>query len=118
MAGAPATAQADVKVEKADKGMTVAEIYAKKDDLNGKTVLLRARVVKYNAMIMGKNWLHIQDGTGAEGSHDLTVTTVQTAKVGDQVLVEGKVKLDVDLGAGYHYDLLLEEAKVTVEDVS
>ena len=109
------TAPADVKVEKAEKGLTVAEIFAQKDSLAGKTVVLRARVVKYSEAIMGKNWLHLQDGTGEQGSHDLTVTTQDRTQVGDQVLVEGKVTLDVNLGSGYHYELLLEEAKISVE---
>jgi hypothetical protein len=96
-------------------GKTVAQIYAESAALSGKTVKLRGKVVKYNANIMGKNWLHIQDGTGTAGSNDLLATSTGTAKVGDIVLVEGKVTLDKDFGAGYKYKLLLEEAKVTVE---
>jgi hypothetical protein len=115
VAGSAPTVPAEVKVEKAEKGLTVAEIYAQKDSLAGKSVILRARVVKYSEAIMGKNWLHLQDGSGEQGSHDLTVTTQDRTQVGDQVLVEGKVTLDVNLGSGYHYDLLLEEAKVSVE---
>ena len=64
---------------------------------------------------MGKNWVHIQDGTGSGDSKDLLVTTTGQAKRGDTVLVEGKVALDKDFGAGYKYNLLVEEAKVTVE---
>jgi hypothetical protein len=64
---------------------------------------------------MDRNFLHVQDGTGDQKTNDLTVTSKQTAKVGDQVLVKGKVLLNKDFGAGYAYPLLLEEASVTVK---
>jgi hypothetical protein len=102
-------------IKPAAGGKTVAQIYAESAALSGKTVKLRGRVVKYNANILGKNWVHVVDGTGAAGSNDLLVTSTGTAKLGDTVLVEGKVTLDKDFGAGYKYKLLLEEAKVTVE---
>jgi len=96
-------------------GKTVAEIYAAKKKLAGKSVAVRGKVVKYNASIMGKNWLHVQDGTGTPGSDDLMVTSATTAKVGDTVLVTGTVTLDKDFGAGYKYDVILDNAKVVVE---
>jgi hypothetical protein len=64
---------------------------------------------------MGKNWLHLQDGSGSEGTNDLTVTTTATAEVGDLVLVNGKVSVDRDFGYGYTYEVLLEDAEITVE---
>jgi hypothetical protein len=99
----------------AKDGKTVAEIYAASAQLGGKSVKVRGKVVKYNANILGKNWLHIQDGTGSAGSNDLLVTTTGEAKRGDTVLIDGKVALNKDFGAGYKYGLLVEEAKVLVE---
>jgi hypothetical protein len=99
----------------AKDGKTIAEIYAASAKLEGKSVKLRGKVVKYNANILGKNWLHIQDGTGSPGSNDLLVTTTGPSKIGDTVLVEGKVATNKDFGGGYKYSLLIEEAKVTVE---
>lgn len=64
---------------------------------------------------MGKNWLHLQDGSGVEGTNDLTVTTTTTVKVGDVVLVNGVVSVDRDFGYGYSYDVIIEDAEVTVE---
>ena len=72
-------------------------------------------MVKYNPMILGKNWLHIRDGTGSEGSNDLVLTTATEAKVGDTVLVSGKVATEKDLGAGYKFAVLVEDATVVVE---
>ncbi len=102
-------------IKKAPDGKTIAEIYSGKTQLKGKQVKVRGKVVKYNPEVMGKNWLHIQDGTGETDSKDLTITTSSKAKVGDTVLVTGKVALNRDFGSGYHYDLMLEDAKVKVE---
>jgi hypothetical protein len=102
-------------ITKAKGGQTVQEIFAGKQKLAGKEVIVRGKVVKYNAQIMGKNWLHIQDGTGTEGSNDLTVTSSTPAKLGDVVLVTGKLSTDKDFGAGYKFAVILDEAKVVVE---
>src|SRR6185295_12810347 len=103
------------KIVKPKGGKTVQEVYQEKEKLNGKPVTLRAKVVKYNEAIMGRNWLHLRDGTGKEPANDLTVTTRTQAKVGDTVLVEGLLAADKDLGAGYRYDVIIEDAKVKIE---
>ena len=102
-------------IDRVEDGKTVAEIFAGKEDLAGKEVLVRGRVIKFTSKIMGKNWLHLQDGSGSEGTNDLTVTTNTIVKVGDLVLVNGVVSVDRDFGFGYSYDVILEDAKVTVE---
>jgi predicted aspartyl protease len=113
---APAAPKFDFsKIVKPKGGKTVQEVYQEKIKLNGKRVTLRGKVVKYNEAIMGKNWLHLRDGTGKDPTNDLTVTTQAKTKVGDTVLVEGAVTLDKDLGAGYKYDVMIEDAKVKIE---
>ena len=104
-------------VKKAEGGVTVEEIFAGKANLAGKDVVLRGKVVKFNAQIMGKNWLHVRDGSGdaKARTNDLTITTDVPVKVGDTVLVKGKVTLDKDFGSGYKYNVIIEDAKVTVE---
>ena len=104
-------------IKKPEGGKTIQEIYTGKADLSGKEVTLRAKVVKFSPQIMGKNWLHIQDGTGdnGAGTQDLTVTSDVSAKVGDTVLVKGPITLDKDFGYGYKYKVIIEDAKVTVE---
>lgn len=107
---------ADVKVAKAagPNARTVAEIFAKRSELKDKNVVVSGKVVKFTPDIMGKNWLHIRDGSGVEkdANNDLVVTTKESAKVGDVVTVAGVVKTDVDLGAGYAYKVLVEDAKL------
>lgn len=104
-------------VTKPKGGYTVEEIYAKKDELKGKKVTVRGEVVKFNGDILGKNWLHLQDGSGKQGTNDLTVTTTtdQGANVGDKVVVTGTLVTNKDVGAGHKYDVILEEGTVTVE---
>ena len=103
-------------IERAEGGKTIAEVFAEKDQLAGETVVFRGKVVKTNAGIMGKNWLHVRDGSGEEGTNDLTVTTVDVLPdVGDTVLVTGPVGVNVDFGMGYEYDVIIEDAEVIVE---
>jgi len=92
---------------------TVAEVYQEKDSLKGQQVQIRGKIVKVNNQIMNRNFLHIQDGTGKEGSNDLTVTSQDTAMVADEVIITGTVSLNVDFGSGYMYPLLIEKATIT-----
>jgi len=110
------SAPAAGSIEKADSG-TIGDIFANKDKLEGKKITVRGKVMKFSPMIMGRNWVHLQDGTGeaASGTNDLTVTTSDTVNVGDIVLVAGTVVINKDLGAGYTYDVIVEEATLTVE---
>ncbi|MFZ9746822.1 MAG: hypothetical protein ACO3G4_09355 [Opitutaceae bacterium] len=102
-------------IARAPGGQTVAEVHSGRAALAGKTVVVRGRVVKFNPNIMGRNWLHIRDGSGTDGSNNLTVTSAGQAKVGDLVVVTGRLAVDKDFGSGYRYALLVEEAKVAVE---
>jgi len=102
-------------IAKPEGGKTVNEIYLQRDKLAGKEVILRGKVVKFSPQIMGKNWLHVQDGTGEKGTNDLTATTAAVAKAGDTVVVKGVLTTNKDFGLGYKYDLIIEDAQVTVE---
>ena len=99
----------------AEGGVTVEEVFSKKAELAGKPIAVRGKVVKFTPQIMGKNWIHVQDGTGADGTKDLTVTTSATANMGDTVIVKGPLVIDKDFGYGYAYDVIIEDAEVTVE---
>lgn len=94
---------------------TVADIFAKKAELNGKNVTVHGKVTKVNLGIMGKNWLHLQDGTGSAGTNDITVTTERQAKVNDKVAITGTLVTDKDFGAGYKYAVIIENATVMAE---
>ncbi len=108
-------AETEISVEPAEGGITIAELFSKRDSYGGKTVLIRGQVTKVNLGIMGKNWIHLQDGTSDSGDSDLTVTTLDEAAVGEVVTVEGKITLNKDFGSGYSYEVIMEEAKRKTE---
>jgi hypothetical protein len=104
----------DIHVAKATgaNARTVADVVMKSAELKDKLVVVHAKVVKFNSGIMGKNWLHVRDGTGsaADNTNDLLVTTTAPAKVGDVVTVKGVVHTDRDFGSGYAYKVIVEDA--------
>jgi hypothetical protein len=112
----PAAGVGDVKVDKATApdARTVAEVFAQKAGLKDKTVTVRGKVVKFSAGVMGKNWVHVRDGSGTDAAkdNDLTFTTQDTVATGDVVTASGTVRTDKDFGAGYFYPVIVEEAKV------
>jgi hypothetical protein len=120
MSGHPSSARkttADVPVEKVAKAAgpdarTVAEVYAQRAQLKGRPVVIHGKVVKVSNNIMGKNWVHLRDGSGsaADGTNDLLVTTKNAAQTGVVVTAHGVVHTDVDLGMGYTYKALVEDA--------
>jgi hypothetical protein len=104
-------------IEKVENGFTVAEVYEQKAELAGQNVKVRGKVVKFNGGILGTNWLHIRDGSGAasDGTNDLTVTCDSSAAIGQTVVVVGTLELDKDFGAGYRYAAIVTDAQVTIE---
>lgn len=92
---------------------TVAQVLQEKQALAGHLVQVKGKVVKVNNGIMKRNFVHVEDGTSADGTAKVIATSTQTAKVGDSVIVAGKVVLDRDFGGGYSYPLLLEESTIT-----
>lgn len=113
--GAPSLEKAAVvAVEKASgaNAFTIGELYARKDKLDAKKVRVRGKVVKVSPNIMKRNWIHLQDGTGdaAKGTYDLTITSENAPKVGAVLVAEGILHQNKDFGAGYRYEVILEDA--------
>ncbi|MEA1875287.1 MAG: GW dipeptide domain-containing protein [Bacteroidota bacterium] len=104
-----------INIEKAEGGISIAELFAKKKKFEGKRVKIKGRVVKVNPMVMGKNWVHIQDGTRDGDDFDLTITTMENIEKNQVVTFEGIITLDKDFGAGYFYKVIMEEAEVIQE---
>jgi hypothetical protein len=107
-------APVDVKVSKATgaNAQTVADVVTKANALNNKSVEVHAKVVKVNFGIMGKNWVHLRDGSGKadDGSNDILVTTKAEPTVGSTATVLGTVRTNKDFGSGYAYKVMLEDA--------
>jgi hypothetical protein len=115
---APATVppeQGSVAAPSAPSTVTpIADVWANRKTLAGKAVTVHGKVVKFNGGILGRNWVHIQDGTGKpdDKTNDLTVTTADEAAVGDQITVTGTVGIDRDFTAGYAYPVIVENAHI------
>jgi len=103
-------------VTKADgpNSYTIEEIYQSGTKLNLKPVRIKGEVIKSLSQIMGKNWIHLQDGTGDEskGTHDLVITSQDLPEVGQVVTMMGTLYTNKDFGAGYSYKIIVEEASV------
>ena len=106
----------DVKVDKAEgsDAKTIAEIWASKGALKDRRVVVRGKVVKFLPSIMGKNWMHVRDGSGTrgKGDDDIAVISDDQATVGSVVTLTGTVRLDKDFGAGYQYPVIIDGAKL------
>jgi len=101
-----------IKVEPVSGGVKLSEIFANPGNYSGKKVKITGQVVKFSPEIMGKNWVHLQDGTEANGSYDLTITTMDAVEVGKIVTFEGVLAVGKDFGYGYKYDVIVEESKL------
>ncbi|MDX5583413.1 MAG: hypothetical protein QNK20_00585 [Aureibaculum sp.] len=99
-----------INVDIAPDGIRIAELMKNRDNYTNKKIIIRGQVVKINAGIMDRNWVHLKDGTSHSGKSDLTFTTHEEVKVGDIVTFEGTVALDKEYGAGYIYPLIVENA--------
>lgn len=113
--GAVTGKEKKISVKKATgaNAITVEEAFKNSAKLDKKTVVVRGKVVKVSSGIMNKNWIHIQDGTGAEatGTHDLVCTSKDMAAMGDIVTVSGTLAKDRDFGSGYRYNAIIENAR-------
>jgi len=91
----------------------VAQVWRDRARLAGRVVQVKGWAVRFDARILGRNWIHVRDGTGTPGvDNDLTVTTSDEADVGEVVTIEGTVSVDRDFGAGYAYPVILESARI------
>ncbi|NIA08883.1 MAG: DNA-binding protein [Nitrospiraceae bacterium] len=89
---------------------TIAELYKKRNELNNKEVVVRGKVIKALPMIMNRNWIHLQDGSGSakKRNYDLVVTSDDLPSVGDVVTFTGTLHADKDFGMGYKYRVIVE----------
>ncbi|GBE03750.1 hypothetical protein BMS3Abin09_00671 [bacterium BMS3Abin09] len=112
----PAEKVENIKVDKAEgpDAYTVAELHAKRGDLDTKNVVLRGQVVKVGKAIMGKNWIHIQDGSGSvsDGTNDIIVTSQDVPEVGTVAIAKGTLHKDKDFGMGYFYTVIIEDGSI------
>lgn len=106
------TSKKEVDIKPEEGVMTISDVYKGRDELQGKSVTVKGEVTKFNPSIMGRNWVHIQDGTEYSGEYDLTITTSDAVSVGDEVIFTGILAIDRDFGYGYAYSTIVESAEL------
>ena len=70
-------------------------------------------VVTRVAGAIGWHWVHLRDASGdpALAGYDLTIQTKDNVLEGQRVAYRGRLRKEVDLGFGYYYDALVEQAE-------
>ncbi len=84
----------------------IAELIKDPKKYEGHTIQLSGKCVKVNPNIMDRNWLHLQDGS--QDDYDLVITSNTFVPEGSAITIRATVVLNKDFGAGYKYDLILE----------
>ncbi|MEO1010986.1 MAG: GW dipeptide domain-containing protein [Bacteroidota bacterium] len=93
------------------KGLvTIAELVRNPKMYEGHSVEISGTCTKVNTGIMGRNWLHLKDGS--KDDYDLVVTSNAIVPAGTEISLRALVVLNRDFGAGYSYDVLLENGIV------
>ena len=98
------------KVVQKEGSIKISDLVKDPKKYEGKTVQITGKCVKVNPNIMNRNWLHIKDGT--KDDFDLVITSDKFAPEGSVVTMKALVTLNKDFGAGYKYDLILENGTI------
>lgn len=106
------SAPAKGEIQKAAEGRNIEEIFLEKDHLNNKEVILKGKAMKVSKNILAKTWVTLQDGTGSAPDNKIIAVTTDDVNIGDILTVRGILKTDVNLGSGYKYKALIDEAKL------
>ncbi len=92
--------------------LPLAELFGNKEKYANKRVTVSGKVTKFLPEIMNKNFLHIQNPKDSSEKLDLSITTQDKVKVGDIVKFTGTISLNKDFGAGYLYEVIMEDAQL------
>jgi len=94
----------------ASGSIKISELVENYKKYEGKIVQVSGKCVKINPNIMGINWIHIKDGS--KDDYDLVITSNTFVQEGSMITMKATVTLNKDFGAGYKYDLILENGTI------
>jgi hypothetical protein len=94
------------KVVHRQGSMKISELVKNPKKYEGQTIQIDGVCTKINAGIMDRNWIHIKDGS--KDDFDLVITSDAFIPEGALFTIKAVVVLNKDFGAGYKYDLILE----------
>lgn len=98
-----------LKIVAQEGSIKISEIVNNPKKYEGQTVQIDGICTKINVGIMDRNWIHLRDGS--QDDFDLVVTSNEMVSIGSFVTIKAIVVLNKDFGAGYTYDLILEQGK-------
>lgn len=104
------SSQKVIKIDKSDGELTIADLFENRSKYSGQKVIIKGLVGKVNKAVMGKNWIHLQDGTNFSGNFDLTITSQDIVNTDEVATFEGVISLNKNFGSGYFYELIMEDA--------
>ncbi len=96
----------------------INQLGAQRLKLAGQRVRVRGQVMKVTPDVNGRAFFHLRDSSGGAKPTDLVVTAVVPPKRGQVATFEGTLRTDVDVGIGYKYPVLLEDATVQEESTT
>ncbi|HNS11455.1 MAG TPA: hypothetical protein PKM97_02485 [Bacteroidia bacterium] len=84
----------------------ISDLVSNPNKYSGKIIQVSGECTKINLNIMGRNWIHLRDGSAK--NVEIVITSSEIVQVGQTFSMSGIVVLDKDFGSGYQYDILLE----------
>ncbi|HKO52763.1 MAG TPA: hypothetical protein VJV79_33880 [Polyangiaceae bacterium] len=94
----------------------IAQLSSQRAQLAGQRVRVRGQVTKVTAGVQGHTFFHLRDGKPDDPEpSDLVVTSDATPERGQVATFEGTLRTNVDIGIGYSYPILLENAVLIAE---
>jgi len=99
-------------LEEVEGETSIEKLIGSSSDFGDKIVTVSGKVTKVNPMIMNRNWVHITTEPADGKNLDLTITTLENVSVDDIVTFRGRISIDRDFGAGYRYEVIMENAKL------
>jgi hypothetical protein len=107
-ASAPAPGP-DIKVTIPKTSVPIKELVTNSKKYANKSIEVTGKITKVNPGIMDRNWIHLADGS--MDSYDFVCTSEEVFPVGHVVTLKGVLAVNKDFGAGYSYDLIVENAR-------
>jgi len=103
-------AKVETKTVHSQGSIKISDLVNNPKKYEGQKVQIDGVCTKINLGIMNRNWIHLKDGSMDD--YDLVVTSNEDVPVGSKVTIQADVVLNKDFGAGYKYELILENGEL------
>jgi len=90
--------------------VSIADLVKNASAYANKEVQVTGTCTKINPNIMNRNWVHLKDNSNTD--YDFVITTDQMIPEGHTVTMKGTVAVNKDFGAGYKYEIILENCTI------